>query len=166
MIISGTIQITPERVTIRTENKQVKRKCTKWLLIAVAATLSIQILLNLFLPVSLFEEPTRVFDDYESFTVFMERDINTDVEKIRVKTLKDQDGNILCQYVNRNSSVKQIRYEGTIDKYLPISVYTTGNMTIYNASMKVINICMLILYPMETAVAAFCYLKKRKEEPA
>ncbi len=166
MIISGTIQITPERATIRTENKQVKRKCTKWLLIAVAATLSIQILLNLFLPVSLFEEPTRVFDDYESFTVFMERDINTDVEKIRVKTLKDQDGNILCQYVNRNSSVKQIRYEGTIDKYLPISVYTTGNMTIYNASMKVINICMLILYPMETAVAAFCYLKKRKEEPA
>ncbi len=166
MIISGTIQITPERATIRTENKQVKRKCTKWLLIAVAATLSIQILLNLFLPVSLFEEPTRVFDDYESFTVFMERDINTDVEKIRVKTLKDQDGNILCQYVNRNSSVKQIRYEGTIDKYLPISVYTTGNMTIYNASMKVINICMLILYPMETAIAAFCYFIKRKNEPA
>ena len=166
MIINGAIQITPERAAVRTENTQARRKCAKWLLLAMAATLSLQILLNLFLPVSLFEEPTRTFDNYDSFAVFMERDINTDVEKVRVKTLKDRDGNILCQYVNRNSSVKQIRYEGTIDKYLPISVYTTGNMTIYNASMKVINICILILYPIEAAVAAFCYLKKRKEEPA
>ncbi|MBQ4642232.1 MAG: helix-turn-helix transcriptional regulator [Oscillospiraceae bacterium] len=165
MIINGTIQITPERDTVRIENKQAKRKCTKWLLVAMAATLAVQILLNLFLPVSLFEEPSKTFDDYESFAGFMERDIDTNPEKIRTKTLKDRDGNILCQYERKNFSVKQIRYEGTTDKYLPISVYTTGNMQIYNASLRIINICMLFLYPMETAVTAFCYLKKRKEEP-
>ncbi len=166
MIIKGTIQIAPERATVRIENKQTRRTCAKWLLIAVAATLSIQILLNLFLPVSLFEEPTQVFDDYDSFTSFMERDIDTSQEKVRTKTLRDRDGSILCQYEHRNFSVKYIRYEGTTDKYLPISVYTKGNMDIYNASLKIINISILILYPLETAIAAFCYLKKRKEEPA
>ena len=166
MIISGTIQITPERTAVRIANKKTRRKCTKWLLIAMAATLSIQIILNLFLPVSLFEKPARVFDDYESFAVFMERDIHTNQKDVRTKTLKDRDGNVLCQYEHRNFSVKQIRYEGTTDKYLPISVYTTGNMAIYNASLKIINICLLILYPLETAIAAFCYFIKRKNEPA
>ena len=96
----------------------------------------------------------------------MERDINFNPDAAHTETLKDLDGNILCEYELRNFSVEYIRYGGTIDKYLPISVYTTGNMDIYQAKMEVINGSFLILYALEIAAAAFCYFIKRKNEPA
>ncbi len=154
-------------------------------MLAMTITLFAQVLLNYAVPVSIFVEPTRVFEDYESFEVFMERDIprknslnsnsfenivniifGSHDDKIAseswdTETLTDGNGNIVCQYLRKNFSVVHVDYAGTIDDYLPISVYTTGNLQVYHEKMEIINKCFLAVYLLEAASALLIYYKKR-----
>lgn len=183
LIKKGTIQLTEQQAAVRSKNRQVKRRCALWLLAAMTITLVAQILFNTVVPVSIFAEPTRVFEDYESFEVFMERDIPLKPKQLNslknilnsilgrlggtvasdhwdTETLIDGSGNIVCQYLRKNLSVVHIDYAGTIDDFLPISVYTTGNLQVYHEKMEIINRCFLAVYLLEAVAAFLVYSKK------
>lgn len=128
----------------------------------------------------------QVFDDYESFTAYMEQDICPDPysssrplppeammyydesgheisqEEANRRTLEDAEGRVVCTYIQRNYSVISIQYSENEDgTLLPITVYTQDD---YDRAVKKArrrHVLFAALCCAETAAVVVAYRKKR-----
>lgn len=79
------------------------------------------------------------------------------------RTLEDSDGNVVCEYIDRNKSVSSIRYspgEGTV---LPITVCTYDDLYEAQARVKNRHAVFACIYAAEVAAALLLYFLKREK---
>ena len=138
-------------------------------------------------PFSIMDGTT--FDDYESFIAFMELDIpnsqsadywadpSTQIEEVYYdengneiseeealrSTLEDQNGTVVCTYVDRNASVISIQYVPQDGTVLPITVCTQQDLVEAQKKVAIRNIAFVAAYCLEAAVILLIYARKRKK---
>ncbi len=84
-------------------------------------------------------------------------------EEAMHRTIKDKNGSVVCEYIDRNHSVCSIRYTPGDGTALPITVTTFDEFYAAQAVIKVRNAIFLAVYSIETAAAILIYyLKKQK----
>ena len=164
-----------------TANDRLKRKLAVTLLAAVAVTFLLETAMTQgWNPAKM--APAIVFEDYASFTEYMEQDLDyrgmprksdvpstyydendnviSEEEAIRVE-LRDKDDNLLCSYLARNNFAAELRYGPEKDGYLPIEVVTRTGLT---QAMERGNQLMLVfglLYAAEAVTVLAVYMKQR-----
>ena len=114
-----------------------------------------------------------VFEDYDSFGEYMAQDIgygygyaDTNTEPVDmpedyedIRTITDDNGNVLYEYNHRNDSVIRIRHDGG----LPITVYTEGHLRGAENIVILRNAGFVVLYLIEAAAGILIYRKKRQK---
>ena len=128
------------------------------------------------------------FDDWDSFKAYMEQDVPADhnfapdpaeevapddgvyydangneitkAESMR-RTLEDADGNVVCEYIERNKSVSSVRYSYTDGKLAAVTVYTMRDLYDGSHRIEMINSILAAVYLAEVAGALLVYIKKR-----
>ena len=84
-------------------------------------------------------------------------------EIVHKEQLCDKDGNVLCEYVDRNQSISMIDYGKVEDGYLPITVYTNRDFDFALHIMNdVVNPICALIYVVEIAIGVHLYFRKRK----
>ena len=84
-------------------------------------------------------------------------------ENVHKEQLCDKDGNVLCEYVERNQSISMIDYGKAKDGYLPITVYTNRDLDFALHIMNdVVNPICALIYVVEIAIGVHLYFKKRQ----
>jgi hypothetical protein len=125
------------------------------------------------------------FDDYDSFVVFMEQDVpyykyysdgfSTGVEIFGESesssewyddedmrcTVEDENGNVVCTYIQRNKSISYISYSKNNGTVLPIRVFTSSGCHAAKGMFNLINAVYCILYPLELLAVLLVYFRKR-----
>ena len=76
---------------------------------------------------------------------------------------KDENGNVLVSYYDRNRSVFRISYE---ESGLPITVYTYENLNAAQRIMAYIHAGFVLAYVLETGAVAAAYLLRRNRVAA
>ena len=131
-----------------------------------------------------------VFNDYESFVAYMERDIPYDgeagqfaepldpdepiwyydewgnritEEQALTRTIEDVNGKVLCTYVERNRAATHIRYDTREGTVLPITVITAQQWRQGASLSGLISGFYCVLYPIEILAALLIYFKKREK---
>lgn len=77
------------------------------------------------------------------------------------RTMEDADGNVLCEYIERNRSVSSIRYGNVNGNWLPVTVYTMQDRYDGSQRIHIINSIFAAVYLVEAAAAMLVYMKKR-----
>lgn len=131
-----------------------------------------------------------VFEDYDSFISYMEQDVPamnvwgaratpqrvagdeggqyydaagneiTEEEALR-RTLTDSEGNVVCEYIERNQSVWSIRYGIRDGSLLPITTYSQNDIRQGQARINMFNAIFTALYLLELAAMLVIYFRKR-----
>lgn len=131
-----------------------------------------------FGPYQIMEGTT--FTDFASFAAFMEENVPgygseayQQAEPIESAgspvdltptTLEDEAGNVLASYFRHNYDVFRIAYGG--ENYLPITVYTYGDLAAARQQVSRRNLCFLLAYGLEAAAVAAVYLRRRRQVAA
>lgn len=163
-------------------NHKLKRTCGIFLAVLLIVTL-LGHLAAAFIwgPWSIMEGTT--FDDYESFIQYMEQDVPHSMhaekspvpsnsviyyneygngiseENAMTRSIKDQNGNVVCTYVQRNYNIIHVRYtEGSL---LPITVYTYDDLQKAENKAAVCHVIFGGLYVIEIASVLLFYRRKR-----
>ncbi len=133
----------------------------------------------------------RVFEDYKSFVAFMEEDMPdpwaanaqaeealryeitayydafgneiTEEEALH-RTLEDENGNVVCEYTDRNQSVVSVRYTPQNGSALPITVFTYDDLQQAEQKAAVRHVIFIAVYCVETVAVLLFYLKKRNKK--
>ncbi|MEG2989352.1 MAG: helix-turn-helix transcriptional regulator [Oscillospiraceae bacterium] len=77
------------------------------------------------------------------------------------RTIQDQDGNVVCTYIQRNESVWSLRYGHPGGKVLPITVFTQDDILAARQKTQQIHCIVAAVAAAEVLTALFIYLKKR-----
>lgn len=158
---------------------RLQRTCGLALAAALLVTAAAHWAANQFFgPYEVMEGTT--FTDFASFTAFMEEDVPgyggeayQQAEPIEAAgspleqtptTLEDEEGHVLASYFRRNYDVFRIAYGG--EKYLPITVYTHGDLAAARQQVALRNLGFLLTYMLEAAAAAAAYLLRRRQVTA
>ncbi|MBQ7113768.1 MAG: helix-turn-helix transcriptional regulator [Clostridia bacterium] len=83
-------------------------------------------------------------------------------EEAMRRTIKDKNGNVVCEYIDRNHSVSSIRYTPGDGTALPITVVTYDEFYAAQAVVKVRNAVFLVVYCIEVSLAVLVYFLKRE----
>lgn len=114
------------------------------------------------------------FYDYDSFMEFMETEVErspeaeayyTDSEPQHI-VLKDTDGNVLVDCVQKNWSVSGIEYGEWYDGYFPIEVTTFEDNDVNHRIYMTAYYCFIGIYVFEVCIFIFVYFKKREKKSA
>ena len=84
-------------------------------------------------------------------------------EEARRRTIEDKDGNVLCEYIERNEMVCSIRCSSSADR-LPITVSTYDDLEEARRTADVRNVIFGFIYAAEAAGILLVYLAKRKKQ--
>lgn len=103
-------------------------------------------------PLHNYESDTTYYDEYGN---------EISVEEALTRRLTDKNGNVLCEYVERNESVVYTRYSGKDDTLLPITVYTQDALSDARAKASARHVIFALVYCVEVAAVLVVYLKKR-----
>ncbi|MBQ7320745.1 MAG: helix-turn-helix transcriptional regulator [Clostridia bacterium] len=177
-----------KKAEIYLHNRKWKKICAAIFLATLSVTLLLHsALTTVWGPWSIMKGTE--FYDYDSFIAYMETDIpytgsygsnGMDVvaiapadglyydeagnvipeEEALRRTLEDRDGNVLCEYIERNQSVCSIRW--TDESIFPITVCTYDDLQVARATVAVRNGIFITVYCMEAALILSIYLLKRK----
>ena len=79
------------------------------------------------------------------------------------RTLEDRNGNVVCEYIDRNESVTSLRYSAKDGTVLPITVCTADDLEAAREKAAVRNVLFTGVYALECMVVVVVYLKKRKK---
>lgn len=82
-------------------------------------------------------------------------------EEARRRTVEDRNGNVLCEYIDRNEMVCSIRYSSSADR-LPITVSTYDDLEEARQNVAVRNVIFGGIYFAWSACVLLLYIKKRK----
>lgn len=130
-----------------------------------------------------------VFEDYDSFIEYMGRDISAPMgryfssetvaeplepaiwydeygneiseEEALTYRLKDRNGNVVCEYVDRNESVISIQYNPEDGTILPITVFTQDDLQAARQTVSVRHVIFAAAYGVEILAVLLVYFKKR-----
>lgn len=80
------------------------------------------------------------------------------------RAICDENGVEVYTYYQRNWSVSHITYGDSEDNYLPITVYTDGDMRTAHARARIIAVASYVLCAIECAVGIAVYLRRREPE--
>jgi len=83
-------------------------------------------------------------------------------EEAKRRTLEDRDGNVVCEYVQRNENVCRISYSPKEGTALPIRVYTYDALEDARATAKMRHGLFIIGYGVELVLAAAFYFARKK----
>lgn len=178
-------RLPPEAELHYRKNHRLKGICALMLLGVWVVTFAVHMAMtSIYGPTSIMKGTT--FDDYDSFIAFMEQEVAAEVpegqavapapasdiwydeygneiseEQVRTHQLTDKNGNVVCQYVQRNESVASLRYapkEGTV---LPITVYTQADRRAAQQKASLRHGIFAMIYCMELAGTLAVYFRKR-----
>lgn len=164
----------------------LKKRFAGGLVIVMAITLVLQLTVTTVFDGYRLANSIR-FDDYASFTAFMERPTEWDGtsayepatpipgtttyydeygnEISEEEALKEQlalsDGTVVCEYMRRNASVSYISYGSEEDGLLPITVITHDALRTGFSRLGLIHGAFGALYFVELIAAVVLYWKKR-----
>jgi len=172
-------------------NTKLKRHIALILAAVVVATgIAHALSTELWGPGSIVEGTT--FHDYESFVEYMEQDVPSEMdaywgevssvpdhdvtnydefgneitwEEAHRQTLEDPDGNVLCEYIDRNESVISIQYSFSKKDgdALPITVYTYEDRNEAKDKAAVRHVIFGFVYAIEVAAIMAVYFRKRRK---
>lgn len=176
----------PEReAAVYARRHRLKRYCALGLLAALLVTGVLHgVMTSIWGPTSIAEGET--FTDYESFVAFMEREVpevmpegqltapldevwydeygnEISEEQARTRQLTDKNGQVVCEYVQRNQSVVSVIYTPQDGTVLPITVRTQAQLDAARSLAARRHVLFGALFGVETLVAVLTYgiLRKR-----
>lgn len=79
------------------------------------------------------------------------------------RTLEDKNGNVVCEYIDRNESVVSLRYSAKDGTVLPITVCTADDLKAAREKAAVRNVLFIGVYALECMAVVLVYLRKRKK---
>lgn len=184
LIKKGTYLLTGKEAEIYHHNHTLKKNCGVILAVLLLVTfLCHQAATSIWSPWSIMEGTT--FDDYDSFVQYMEQDVpmksygpaapaldsavtyldengnEISEEEALTRTLTDSQGNVLCQYIQRNESVISVRYTERERTVLPITVSTHDDLQEAEHTVAVRNVIFGGIYILEAAAVLVFYFRKR-----
>lgn len=82
-------------------------------------------------------------------------------EEALTRTLEDRNGNVVCEYIDRNKSVISLRYTPKDGTVLPITVCTEGDLQEAQQIAAVRHVIFGVAYCIECLAIVLFYFKKR-----
>ncbi|MEG2138834.1 MAG: hypothetical protein RRY64_09260, partial [Oscillospiraceae bacterium] len=82
-------------------------------------------------------------------------------EQSMTRTITDNAGNVVCRYVDRNQSVRSLRYGHPNGALLPITVFTQQDLMVARQTIALRNAIFGGIYLLEIAAILLVYFKKR-----
>lgn len=176
----------PEReAAVYARRHRLKRYCALGLLAAMLVTGVLHsVMTSIWGPTSIAEGET--FTDYESFVAFMEQEMpeampegqltapldevwydeygnEISEEQAGTRQLTDKNGQVVCEYVQRNRSVVSLTYTPQDGTVLPITVRTQAQLDAARDLAARRHVLFGALYGVETLAAVLTYgiLRKR-----
>ena len=84
-------------------------------------------------------------------------------EEALTEYVYDDNGHILCKYINRNQSVYSIKYNDNSKNRLPITVYTYEQFYEGRGTVEVFDTLFIAAYSLELAATVLIYIIKRRK---
>ena len=156
----------------------MKRNCAIALVIVLAVTfVGHQFATSIWGPYSIMDGTT--FEDYDSFIQYMQQDISSassnhtkepessaeqipyGPEDAPTRRLEDKNGNVVCEYIDRNEAVVSLRYTPKDGTILPITVCTEDDLRAAQQTAAVRHVIFCAAYCLECLIAAAVYIRKR-----
>ncbi len=190
LVKKGEYSLSEKEAARYQHNKKLKRRCAIALAVLLAVTAVVHYTTTrIWGPGSIMKGTT--FDDYESFIDYMEQDIpaqpqygygGTDSiaepaegsiqyydqygneiteEEALTRRLEDRNGNVVCEYVDRNESVISVRYTPKDGTILPITICTQDDLRRAERTAGVRHVIFAAAYCIECFAALLFYFIKR-----
>lgn len=99
----------------------------------------------------------------EAVTYYDENGNPISEEQALTRRLEDMNGNVVCEYVDRNQSVVSIRYTPKDGTILPITVYTKEDLQEARRTANVRHGVFVAVYCIECIAILVVYFKKREK---
>lgn len=180
----------PERESVVYHyNHKLKCTCTIVLVVLLVVTfIGHYFATSIWGPFSIIKGTT--FDNYDSFIDYMEQhhNFNNGTEAVEIpvpseeietgtyydeygneiseeealtRRLEDKNGNVVCEYIDRNESVVSLRYTPKDGTILPITVCTEDDLQEAKQTAAVRHVIFGAAYCIECLAVVFVYFRKR-----
>lgn len=188
LLKKGTYLLSEREAAVYHHNHKLKRTCAVVLAGLLAATcIGHLAATSIWGPRTIMKG--TVFEDYDSFIEYMERDIpapsgrysssETVAEPLGPATyydeygneiseddaltrrLEDKNGRVVCEYVDRNQNVVSIRYSPKDGTILPITVFTQNDLQQAQQIVSLRHMIFGAAYAVEIIAVLLVYFKKR-----
>lgn len=175
----GVYDLSEKEAAIYHRNHKLKRNCAIALVIVLAVTfVGHQFSTSIWGPYSIMES-TATFEDYDSFIQYMQQDISAasgyhteepDAVAIRIpygtedaptRRLEAKNGNVVCEYIDRNETVVSLRSTPKDRTLLPITVCTEDDLRAAQQTAAVRHVIFCAAYCLECLVIAAVYIRKK-----
>ena len=175
----GVYALSEKETAVYYRNHKLKRSCAIVLAVILAATfVGHQFATSIWGPYSIMKGTT--FADYDSFIQYMQQDIPADSdghagepkqsaaqlpdgigEEALTRRLEDSNGNVVCEYIDRNESVVSLRYTPKDGTILPITVCTEDDLRAAQQTAAARHVLFGAAYCLECLIVILIYIRKR-----
>lgn len=175
----GVYALSEKETAVYYRNHKLKRSCAIVLAAVLAVTfVAHQLATSIWGPYSIMKGTT--FADYDSFINYMQQDIPADSdghagepkqsaaqlpdgigEEALTRRLEDSNGNVVCEYIDRNESVVSLRYTPKDGTILPITVCTEEDLQTARQTAAARHVLFGAAYCLECLIVILIYIRKR-----
>ena len=175
----GVYALSEKETAVYYRNHKLKRSCAIVLAVILAVTfVGHQFATSIWGPYSIMKGTT--FADYDSFIQYMQQDIPADSdghagepkqsaaqlpdgigEEALTRRLEDSNGNVVCEYIDRNESVVSLRYTPKDGTILPITVCTEEDLRAAQQTAAARHVLFGAAYCLECLIVILIYIRKR-----
>ena len=175
----GVYALSEKETAVYYRNHKLKSNCAIVLAVILAATfVGNQFATSIWGPYSIMKGTT--FADYDSFIQYMQQDIPADSdghagepkqsaaqlpdgigEEALTRRLEDSNGNVVCEYIDRNESVLSLRYTPKDGTILPITVCTEEDLQTARQTAAARHVLFGAAYCLECLIVILIYIRKR-----
>ena len=175
----GVYALSEKETAVYYRNHKLKRSCAIVLAVILAATfVGHQFATSIWGPYSIMKGTT--FADYDRFIHYMQQDIPADSdghagepkqsaaqlpdgigEEALTRRLEDSNGNVVCEYIDRNESVVSLRYTPKDGTILPITVCTEDDLRAAQQTAAARHVLFGAAYCLECLIVILIYIRKR-----
>ena len=100
-------------------------------------------------------------EEIETGTYYDEYGNEISEEEALTRRLEDKNGNVVCEYIDRNESVVSLRYTPKDGTILPITVCTEDDLQEAKQTAAVRHVVFGVVYCIECLAVVLAYFKKR-----
>ena len=179
LLKKGVYALPEKEAAVYYRNHKLKRTCAIVLAAVLAVTfVAHQLATSIWGPYSIMKGTT--FADYDSFIQYMQQDIPADSdghageprqsaaqlpdgigEEALTRRLEDSNGNVVCEYIDRNESVVSLRYTPKDGTILPITVCTEDDLRTAQQTAAARHVLFGAAYCLECLIVILIYIRKR-----